>query len=407
MSASPSDDTRSIVLPDSVRRKIEAIQQRPLHDWSLAFLDAKRQCTDPLADDVISTVLGRGQGGYVNQLFRDLVRNDDPVPGNMPAEISDYFRQTTQLPEWFDPDLIALSQQVYKLHGHLMGLVLSCKSLPESYACAKGAMVLYQTGRLNEHHGAREAFTRRIVETAQFVVNVMSPDSFEPEGLAIRTVQKVRLIHATIRYYLRTNGWQTSLYDEPINQEDMAGTLMAFSVLVLDGLKKMRINLAPEEEEAFLHAWRVVGYLMGVDDDLLPANCTDGRRLGKAILDHQIEPSDHGRELTDALIKFKQEISLEGWVGKVPEWIHFMVGPDIAATIGVEADPEKLQDLQELMNTFDKVDSLVKSSPIVEDVAAMLARVALKLMIGFMGRNVDVNFYLPESLKKDWGVDPT
>ncbi len=397
---------RTISLPAELEAKIRAIQQQPLHDWSVAFLSEKRSHTDPVADEVIATILDRGQGHLVNELFRNLTYNRDPIPANMPPELLAYFDASDDLPLWIDYDLIQLSQRVYRLHGHLMGLVLSCKSLPESYACAKGAMVLYETGRLNEQHGARRAFTRRIVETAQFVVNVMSPDSFGPNGQATRTVQKVRLIHATIRYYLRKNNWDVAQYDEPINQEDMAGTLMAFSALVLDGLVTLHVKLAPEEEEAFQHCWRVVGCLMGVDPDLLPNNVQDARNLGNAILSHQIKASSQGQELIDALIKFKEEISPEGkLMGLVPEMIRFMVGPEMATILGVEADAEEQEKLQKRMwSLVDRVDGIVKSSPMMEAVGGVFARLMLRGMIGFMGRDIDVHFYLPESLQKDWGV---
>ena len=50
----------------------------------------------------------------------------------------------------------------------------------------------------------------------------------------------------------------------PINQEDLAGTLMTFSCVVLDALKKLRVGYSAAEGEAFLHAWKVVGHFMGV-----------------------------------------------------------------------------------------------------------------------------------------------
>jgi hypothetical protein len=402
-----SSPRRTINLPAALKASIATIQRQPLHTWTVPFLEAKRTRTDAPADAVIAAIMSQHQGHLVNELFQQLTNNGDPIPQRMPDEVAIFFLKTDDLPPWANKDLMALGQRVYALHGHLMGLVLSCKSLPESYACAKGAKVLQLTGRLNEQSGAREAYTRRIVETAQFVVNVMLPGSMEPDGQAIRTIQKVRLIHATIRYYLHKNGWDTAQYGAPINQEDMAGTLMAFSVLVLDGLKLLHVVLSAEEEEAFMHCWRVAGYLMGVDADLLPNNVTDARNLGNAILSHQMAPSDAGRELTAALIKFKEEISPEGkLMGLVPEMIRFMVGPDIARMLGVKADPEELEKLQTRMwSLVDTVDGFVKSSPLLEDVASVFARLMLKGMIGFMGRDVRPNFYLPESLKRDWGVD--
>ena len=68
-----------------------------------------------------------------------------------------------------------------------------CKSLPEAYVCANGAKVLYTTGRMTEQSGNLNVFTRRLMETAQFVINVCSPGGLSDTGSGIITAQKVRL----------------------------------------------------------------------------------------------------------------------------------------------------------------------------------------------------------------------
>ncbi len=60
------------------------------------------------------------------------------------------------------------------------------------------------------------------METSQMVINVMTPGGFEPNGTGIITIKKVRLMHASIRYYLKhphinQKGWDTSTLGEPIN----------------------------------------------------------------------------------------------------------------------------------------------------------------------------------------------
>jgi hypothetical protein len=69
----------------------------------------------------------------------------------------------------------------------------------------------------------------------------------------------VRLIHSAIRHFIGSGVWDEAL-GRPINQEDMAITLLTFSVSVLDGLRRFKIREAPEREEAYLHHWKVIGH---------------------------------------------------------------------------------------------------------------------------------------------------
>ncbi len=393
----------------SLASKIKKIQSLPQHNWSTDFLQSKRTQMDPVADVVIQSILEQHEESMVNRLFDAMVSNDDIIPEQMPPEVRNYFALNHQLPTWADKDLIALGEQVYIRHGLLMSMVLSCKSMPECYACAKGAKVLYATGRLNDQQGAMDAFTRRIVETAQFVVNAMTPGGLAPRGKGITTALKVRLIHATIRYFLKKNNWDTALYDEPINQEDMAGTLMSFSALVLDGLKLLNVKLSDAEEEAYQHCWRIIGHFMGVQEDLLPNNVADARALGYAIMEHQVAPSDHGRALTAALIKFKEDISPEGKLfGMVHEMLRFMMGNKISDLLGVPPTApdveEKIENrLREWVGDFEKVEH---RSILFGLFANAFGRIMLQGMLNYMNHQKKSHFYLPESLKSDWGVAP-
>ena len=126
------------------------------------------------------------------------------------------------------------------------------------------------------------------METAQFVVNVCIPGGLESNGRGIITAQKVRLIHAAIRYYIKRHDWPIEEYGEPINQQDMAGTLQSFSTLIIQGLEKMSIDLTLEEKEGYYHCWRVVGFIMGVEEELNPPTYLEGFALGQAILKDQI-----------------------------------------------------------------------------------------------------------------------
>ena len=74
--------------------------------------------------------------------------------------------------------------------------ILACASLPECYVLRDVAAVLGTTQRLDAH--AR----RRIFETAMMVLAVMAEGGLAPGGGGIRVVQKVRLMHAAVRYLI-------------------------------------------------------------------------------------------------------------------------------------------------------------------------------------------------------------
>lgn len=384
------------------------IEQAPLHVWTTDFLESKRHRTDPVADDVVKQIIGRGQKqkDEVNRLFSIIVNDDGSLPVNLPVEVRDYFEKTAQLPPWADKDLIALGQQVYIKHGVLISLLLAFKSLPECYACAKGAMVLAHTARLNAQHGSMDAYSRRIAETAQFILYAMSPDGLSPNGRGIRAAQKVRLIHGVIRYYLREQGgWDAAQFDEPINQEDMAGTLMSFSALVLEGLELLNVHLTDLEKEAYMHCWRIIGHIMGLDDDLLPNNAADALGLGHAVLNHQIAASEQGQSLMSALLDFMHKLAPPFITPQTNiDMMRFMMGNDIADKLGVPpASPQDVAELARKVRFVTEVGEVLDHTVLLGMLIQGVSKLVLQAQINYMDKNQQLDFYIPESLTKDWG----
>jgi hypothetical protein len=166
-----------------------------------ATLDAFRQVGDPIADRVAGAfgspqALKSGDWGAVNASLRRLDRNDSPIPGDLSAVVRDYLGATYRMPRWADAALLARAQELFARHGPWIMVALHCASLPYSYSAAKGVKVLHFTGQLGR------STWRRLLTTAQFVVDVMAPGAFAPEGHALRSAQKVRLVHAAVRHDL-------------------------------------------------------------------------------------------------------------------------------------------------------------------------------------------------------------
>jgi mpaB/rubber oxygenase-like protein len=299
--------------------------------WTNELLEDMRNNTDPLADKVVAAVIDTGVQNALNALFRELVNNRDVIPASLPKEARDFFETTQHLPEWADQKKIKQGEDVFILHGPEMVPMLLLSSLPNAYSMAKGAHVLAITAQLTGH------VHRRIFRTAQFVADVMQPGGLNPDGRGIRSAQKVRLIHATIRHYIKHHPDRPREWDhkwgEPINQEDLASTLLDFSVGVMKGVGKTGIRLTSEQAEAYHHCWRVVGHIMGVDPKLQAENVQEAYELSKMISTRQAGESEAGEALTRDLIEFMQGAMPRLFKGLPASAIRFFSGDEVANII--------------------------------------------------------------------------
>jgi hypothetical protein len=153
--------------------------------------------------------------------------------------------------------------------------------------------------------------TRRVRETAQMVMDVMVPGGLTPGGRGVRATMKVRVMHAIVRHMIRNDPGAAAnpadpalqaKFGLPINQEDMAYTLMTFSYVVIEGFRTMGYDMTDRQREGYIHCWNVVGFLMGIREELLPAGFDDAAQLFEAIQRRQHGESVAGQKLTAALL---------------------------------------------------------------------------------------------------------
>lgn len=367
-----------------------------------------RQQTDPLADKVIEDIIESASTEGVNEVFAMLRDNDDIESTQLPDVVKKYLEETAVLPDWIDWDLIKKGQQVFAHYGPEISLCLLCKSLPEAYSCKNGAVVLHATGRLNEQNGSLKVFTRRLMETAQFVMNVAQPGGFDDEGKGVITTQKVRLIHASIRYYLEKRGFDSATHGKPINQMDMAGTLQSFSTLTIQGLEIMKIELEEDEKEGYYHIWRVVGHIIGLNEELNVPTYQEGAILGRAILDDQMEASIEGQELTRAVIEFMEEMLPGNLFRHSPEAIiRHMVGEKIAENLQLDEELNLIERIvpRLLGLLFDTAEELIESGSFFSKIISHLNLYLLQGMLNHFNEDKQVRFDIPPSLRKDWNLE--
>lgn len=269
-----------------------------------ALLDKLRQQKDPAADAVVRNIFEQGTVTAVNELLGKIFRTDEPIPPGLPELARDYFHATEALPTWADPAKLAVAEQLFTRAGWEIAAALFCSSLPQAYAAAKGARVLTQTQEMTRRT------QQRIFETAQFVFDVMDPGGFAKDGRGIRTAQKVRLMHAAIRHLTLSRAdkrWDSAAFGQPINQEDLAGTLLTFSIVPLNALPRLGTKASAEEAEAWIHAWNVVGHFLGIDEALMARDVAEAEALMERIRARQWAPSPEGRTLIKPLIQMMKD----------------------------------------------------------------------------------------------------
>eukprot|EP00928_Gymnodinium_smaydae_P036704 TRINITY_DN25616_c0_g1_i1.p2 TRINITY_DN25616_c0_g1~~TRINITY_DN25616_c0_g1_i1.p2 ORF type:complete len:472 (-),score=105.88 TRINITY_DN25616_c0_g1_i1:205-1620(-) len=147
----------------------------------------------------------------------------------------------------------------------------------------------------------------RLRETACWLYDCAAHGAagFVPGGVAWKACLQVRYLHCRTRASIKAAGsWEKERekYGEPLNQGQVVGTLLGSSVLLLQGMEELAgLPLPQRQKEAFVHLWRVIGFLFGIDDDINPnRNYHDGNVIMESVFSEGI-PEKPDPELTQVL----------------------------------------------------------------------------------------------------------
>lgn len=285
-------------------------------------MEAMRREGDPLADAVISHTFTAGGPGALHGLLKRLFNRGDLGLAGLPPEVREYLARATAEVSTVDEERLRMAERLYARHRPEIRLVLGGYSLPAAYAARRGVQVLHRSAYLLKNP------VRRLFETARFLDEVLAPGALLPGGPGPQHLARVRLAHAASRFLLlrdTARPWNVAELGVPINQEDQAGTLMTFSYVVLEGLAALNLALPPEEQEAWLYAWRVAGRLLGLHARLLPENVDEARELTFLVRARQIEASPEGVELTASLLEGLRSLLPSPLSGLPASLVHFFL----------------------------------------------------------------------------------
>ncbi|MFZ5724526.1 MAG: oxygenase MpaB family protein [Pseudomonadota bacterium] len=270
------------------------------------------QAGDPLADAVVAWMHATGVRQGRALVARASETGIASIP-DAPEPLRAFFEQVERVPLWVDREKLDLACDVHRRTGPMAELVLRNVALMGGYVAAAATKPLAFTAQLDK------STARRLVETGKYWVEVTRRGGLYPHRDGWQTSVHVRLMHAQVRYMLnRSEKWDREAWGEPLNQADTVATNLLFSYIFMHSLRALGFRFTGEEREAVIHLWRYAGYLMGIDERLLPACEDDAARIAFMNFLTLAEPDDDSRRLAQALLDVSWDFAEKTpWI---PRW---------------------------------------------------------------------------------------
>jgi hypothetical protein len=289
-----------------------------------SFLEPYRQIGDPPVDEIFRLLDKEGRGvkagedvlqiaeeAYARQHQQSLPSPSNSNPPSSKADdmLVDFYRHYQTVPAWVDWNEVLAGQQVLLAYLPAISYSLYYRSLVPGFSIPKIAAVLTATAYLAPPSSEKRV-SQRLMDTGAFLALLCATKtagdengtkSLRPGGEAWKAALHVRFLHAKVRWaLLKRKGereWKTKELGVPINQEDMAATLMAFATNALVGTEYIMGWPLPESERrAYTHFWRYVGWLLGVEtEDDIDTRASYSSSNITTTLDspsHQLRPLD-------------------------------------------------------------------------------------------------------------------
>ncbi len=287
---------------------------------------------DYLADQVVRDTYLKLPYNEASALIQKYSKNEISENHDAPDSLKKLFLQMQKVPAWFDPDLANQGASFCMRSGTNALIVLRDFTLMGGYDFAYLNKPLIFTGAL------KKGAVKRLKDTLEFWIHVTRENGVQLYSEAYQLIVRTRLMHSYARLTIKKKvpQWDFEKWGEPINHWDMIATYTGFSLVTMQGLKKLGVKISEEEELGVYHLWKYIGYLLGIPEEYLPDNRQqavaqlylwsalqpagdeDSALLAKALLDEN---------LTNTIYPFKVQRNLLLKLHQSMNW--FMLDKDI------------------------------------------------------------------------------
>ena len=221
----------------------------------------------------------------------------DSLPEQIPV-LTDFFNLVEHKPAWFDQKKVDEAIKFTHRLGSNVTFIMRDLALMTGYQYPGFNQPLILTGALSQYAG------KRLAETHKWWLDVTRPNGFDRFNSGFTSTIFVRFIHSLVRYHLKkSKEWDWDVWGMPINQYDQAMTNIAFSGVLLLGIRAIGIFPNKYEVDSIMHFWKYAGWLMGVDEKWLIEKESEGWKLLQWMNYAHPAVDDSSRKLAISLSK--------------------------------------------------------------------------------------------------------
>ncbi|MFC8046693.1 oxygenase MpaB family protein [Nocardia sp. NPDC057353] len=290
---------------------------------------------DPESDQLVASLIDRGEVPAINAVLRTWTRNSQPLPAGLPADLHDFIERNRQMPAWADQGKLNTAIEFNKKRGLYLGVLYGLASGMMSTVIPKEAKAVYYS------KGGQD-LKDRISKTAKLGYDIGSNNAYAPDGEMIVTCVKTRLAHSGVRHLLpQSPHWVSSAQEQiPISQQDMMVTWHSLPTTVMRHLTAWGVPIPVHESDAFLHSWQVCAHMLGIRDEYIPNSWDQANAQAAQTLDPVVAATPEGIKLADRLLHLGNNLDLailsKGVLGA---FTRFILGDRLADDLQIAREP--------------------------------------------------------------------
>ena len=256
---------------------------------------------DPLADDLVRCFDEMPPNEGPRMLALAIRQGIDAID-EPPEPLVAIFKELDHVPFWVDWDLMAVASRKIVPSGLLTTLSFAAYALPHSYLATGNRPLSFTSTLLDDS-------PRRYAQTLHFVVESFLPGGLQRHADGFSMAVWVRMLHARARREILQSGeWDEDPAQIPLNQAHSAVGTILFSFYVVEGMRRLGVRFSRREVEGVLMTWRYIGYLLGVNPELVYTSEEQAHRILDIAFSLEFDPDEVSKQLCQALIDAGPEV---------------------------------------------------------------------------------------------------
>ena len=241
--------------------------------WKPSFKNFEKNAflyyeTDEFGDEAVKDTNLKLPYPEASALVQNFSKNKISETDDAPESLKKLLFQMQKIPDWWDENLGNIGARFCMRTGTNALIILRDFTLMGGYDFAYLNKPLIFTGAL------KKGAVKRLKDTLEFWIHVTRQNALQTNSEAYQLILRTRLMHSYARLSIqnKVKNWDEETCGKPINAWDMIATYTGFSLVFMQGLKKLGITISDEEEKGVFHLWKYVGYLLGIPEKFLHEN---------------------------------------------------------------------------------------------------------------------------------------